>query len=244
MLRDPVQGTARYGSQVTQAAISIPGYTCTSANQSMTIQSENGATAVKNVRIFYYVEQTVAIQYVPVGGGTTTPAIQTNIPVISGIVGGSLATPNEGYLFKGWYSDAACTQLLTMDLKFTPTKNAYGQWQPATYYAKFEPHAGDLTIVRTNAFDSSQVYVYEVKNSATGEIFYATIVGNGQVTIKNLLMGEYTVTQQNDWSWRYDDSAQSINHQSVDGTIVTFGGSSKTEQWLNGNSQIEKNQRR
>ena len=85
--------------------------------------------------------------------------------------------------------------------------------------------------------------MYEVKNNATGEIYYATIVGNGTATIKQLPMGEYTVTQQNDWSWRHDDSARSITHASVDGTKVVFNGDTYKDQWLNGNSPLEKNQR-
>ena len=116
-------------------------------------------------------------------------------------------------------------------------------WKAATYYAKFEPQVSDLTIVRTNAIDDTQVYVYEVKNNTTGEIIYVSIVGNGQVTIHDLLMGEYTVTQLNDWSWRYSDSSIPINHQSVDGTTVKFDKGADTDQWLNGNSDRIKNQR-
>ena len=56
-------------------------------------------------------------------------------------------------------------------------------------------------------------------------------------------MGEYTVTQQNDWSWRHDDSAQSITHASADGTTVVFDVAANKDQWLNGNSPLEKNQR-
>ena len=251
VLYAPITGTARFGSQVNQPAIEIPGYTCTSLNQSMTIQSESGSTAIKNVRIFYYVEETVEIQYIPVGGGTTSPSVQTNIPIFSGVVGGSVATPNDGYIFKGWYTDAACTVAVNTewvsDTKIVPQKNKDYDgtlgWHSVTYYAKFELGTANLTIERENA-EAGQVYVYEVKNTATGEMIYVTIVGNGQTTIHDLLLGQYTITQQNDWSWRYNDSAQSVNHQNVDGTTVTFGDGSTTDQWLNGNSELEKNQRR
>ena len=116
-------------------------------------------------------------------------------------------------------------------------------WRATTYYAKFVPQASDLTIIRANSSDSSQVYVYEVKNNETEEVIYVTIVGNGQVTIHNLFMGEYTVTQQNGWSWRYSDSYESVTHQSIDGTTVTFDDGVGTEIWLNGNSTLFKNQR-
>ena len=145
-LHAPIRGTAMYGSQVTQGALSIPGYTCQVANYAITIQIEDGTTAVKNIRIFYYVEQTVGITYVPVGGGTTTPGSQTNIPVLSGNVGGSTATPNAGYVFKGWFMDQACTIPVDSSWlngnKITPAKTkTYGDvlgYESATYYAKFE----------------------------------------------------------------------------------------------------------
>lgn len=145
-LREPITGTAIFGSQVKQAAISIPGYSCQTASQAITIQIEDGTTAVKNIRIFYYVEQTVKIDYVPVGGGSTSPSSQNNIPVLSGVVGGSTATPNAGYVFKGWYKDQACTIPVDSSwvngYKITPQKSkVYGSvlgFESATYYAKFE----------------------------------------------------------------------------------------------------------
>ena len=76
---------------------------------------------------------------------------------------------------------------------------------------------------------------------ASPEMINDTFGGNGFVTIKNMPMGEYTVTQQNDWSWRYQDAAQVITHKNPSGTFVTFGGGIGFEQWLNGNSVLEKN---
>lgn len=235
-----------YGSVVTTTNPPVIDNYSLSSVSSCVIAEDDGTNPTKNIINVYYSEQTVRINYEvvgPDGCGSVTP-LYTDVKVLSGTGASSTATATDGFRFVGWYSDRDCTQQVTSSTSLFLTIPNDKIWKSTTYYAKFEPQAGDLTIVRTNASDSSQVYVYEVKNNATGEIYYATIVGNGKVTIKNLLMGEYTVTQQNDWSWRHDDSAQSILHQSMDGTIVTFGGSVKTDQWLNGNSQLEKNQRR
>lgn len=61
-------GSARYQAQVTQTAKVIPGYTLVSPeNQAMNIAIEDPANvANKNVRIFYYTENTVNITYVAV----------------------------------------------------------------------------------------------------------------------------------------------------------------------------------
>lgn len=67
-------------------------------------------------------------------------------------------------------------------------------------------------------------------------MLYVTIVGNGSVTIKDLPCRKYTVTQQNDWSWRYDDPEKSVTVKGND-TTVTFNKEAKHKKWLNGNSQ-------
>ena len=234
-----------YGRVVTAAnPPSIENYTLSSVS-SCVIGEDDAENPINNVINVYYSEKTVRINYEVVGPddcGYVNPTY-TDVKVLSGTGASSTATANEGYRFVGWYSDRDCTQLVTSNASLFLTIPNDKVWKAATYYAKFEPLASDLTIVRTNATDVSQVYVYEVKNNATGEIYYATIVGNGTATIKQLPKGEYTVTQQNDWSWRHDDSAQSITHASVDGTTVVFDVAANKDQWLNGNSPLEKNQR-
>ena len=112
------------------------------------------------------------------------------------------------------------------------------------FYAKFIRKAGDFIIKRENSADSSQVFVYEVRNNETDEVFNVTITGNDTVTIQDLAFGEYTVTQQNDWSWRYSDLAQTtVNHSDSNGTIIKFNKAVDTVQWLNGNSDILINKR-
>lgn len=234
-----------YGAVVTVSAPpSIENYKLSSVSSSV-ITEDDSTNPVKNVINVYYAEQTVRINYEvvgPTGCGTVSPKY-TDVKVLSGTGATSTAAAKDGYRFVGWYSDCDCTQQITTSPSLYLTIPDDKVWKTATYYAKFEPQVSDLTIVRTNAIDNTQVYVYEVKNNTTGEIIYVSIVGNGQVTIHDLLMGEYTVTQLNDWSWRYSDSAIPINHQSVDGTTVKFDKGADTDQWLNGNSDRVKNQR-
>ena len=234
-----------YGTVVTVSAPpSIENYKLSSVSSSV-ITEDDSMNPVKNVVNVYYAEQTVRINYEvvgPTGCGTVSPEY-TDVKVLSGTGATSTAAAKDGYRFVGWYSDCDCTQQITSSPSLYLTIPDDNVWKAATYYAKFEPQVSDLTIVRKNTIDNTQVYVYEVKNNTTCEIIYVSIVGNGQVTIHDLLMGEYTVTQLNDWSWRYSDSSVSINHQSVDGTTVKFDKGTDTDQWLNGNSDRVKNQR-
>ena len=155
----------------------------------------------------------------------------------------------EGYDFVGWFLDEACTIPVTAehgDLDgntFKPSKEkmkANGEGDNI-YYAKFELLAGDLTIVRQGATDPSQMFVYKVTNE-TDLTIWVTIMGNGSTTIHDLPFGNYTITQENDWSWRYGDPGFPGLSFTHDGTNeATFNYNSRN-QWLTGNSVIGKDE--
>lgn len=217
VLRDPVTGKARYQAQVTQKAETIPGYTLVSAeNQAINIAIEDPAdVAKKNVKTFYYQEQTVDIKYVAVGFGTLDNVQDSNVKVLSGTVQGSTPTANEGYKFVGWFEDEACTQAVnkawvnTGTNKLTPQKSVpYGDqkgYGAATYYAKFERDVFDLTIEKKAASDSNidpnQTFVFRVQGE--GVNMQVVITGANEQVIKNLPVGDYTITEDTSWSWKY-----------------------------------------
>lgn len=264
-LHDPVTGTAIFGSQVVQSALNVSGYKCSTQSQSLTIQAENGSEAIKNVRTFYYVEETVNINYVPVGFGTTSPTSQLNIPVISGQVGGSTATPDEGHKFVGWYKDESCT--IPVDTSWvngntiTPAKSKnYGGtmgYEAATYYAKFEyditsltidkdfPSGADYSIDENQSFLFDVVEVDENGNAVSNGVnLTVAIHGDGEVTIDGLTVGHrYKITEKTDWSWRYTPSSS----RSITVTLtadaaankVTFTNKRTKVRWLSGDSYWE-----
>ena len=153
-LADPVTGTGRYGAQVSCNAKSIEKYTLVSAEtQSMIIEREDGTTAVKNVRVFEYVERTFVINYKPVGpaGATGFGSVSTLQEIVSMVIpeaDGSTATPTNYYNFVGWYLDEACTQKVDVyyvdsnfdeaTIKPNPNKNPEAYFSGITFYAKFE----------------------------------------------------------------------------------------------------------
>lgn len=158
VLADSVTGSARYQAQVTQNAKDIPGYTLVSANQQpINIAIENPANvAAKNVKTFYYVENTVMIHYraVTFDGATLTQSTtggnvslaDEQVKVLTGTPQGSVPAANENYRFVGWFTDAECTNQLTNPVgaviwihegnKLIPLKPENG-FVEVTYYAKF-----------------------------------------------------------------------------------------------------------
>ena len=254
-LADAVTGNARYQAQVTQTAKTIPGYTLVSAgNQAINIAIEDPANvADKNVKTFYYTEQTVDIKYVvvgPDGCGTLDNYQEAQLKVMTGEVKGSMPAVAEGFKFVGWYKDKDCTQPVdeswVTNSKLTPdkTKN-YGTaekavmgYEAATYYAKFEYDAADLTITKTGweAIDENQSFIFKV----VGDNFEKKVVikGNGSVTIKGLKIGTYTITEVSDWSWRYtpDEIVKTITLQPAQTNGVTFANTRANDKWLGGDA--------
>ena len=249
-LATPASGTARYQAQVTETAPSIPGYTRVGAeSQAINIAIEDPAgVAKKNVKTFYYQEQTVDIKYVAVGFGTLDNVQDSNVKVLSGTVQGSTPTANEGYKFVGWYTDEACKQPVDKDWvdadnKLTPKKSkkydSKDGYEPATYYAKFERDVFDLTIEKKAASDSNidpnQTFVFRVQGE--GVDMQVVITGANKQVIKNLPVGEYTITEDTNWSWKYtpvDGATQELKSDSIhDGAAtVTFENKNNGTNWL------------
>lgn len=254
---DPVTGSARYQARVTQGAKEVPGYTLvlgTTNQQTIDIVAEEGNTAVNNVKIFYYVEDTVDIKYEvvgPTGCGTLDNYQDNTVKVIDGTPEGSTPTASAGFKFVGWYKDKDCTQPVDAawiaDNKLTPQKtadlgNGTMGYEAATYYAKFEYDVADLTINKQGwqAIDENQSFIFDVTGP---NAYYKRVViqGNGSVTIKGLKVGRYTVTEVTDWSWRYktaDGTANSIEHEikPKDGFVFDFTNSRENGKWLGGDA--------
>lgn len=255
VLADAVTGKARYQAQVTQTAKTIPGYTLVSTeNQAIHIAIEDGTTAVKNVKIFYYTEQTVDIKYVvvgPDGCGTLDNYQDVQLKVTTGEVKGSAPTAADGFKFVGWYKDEACTQPVdaawVADSKLTPGKTRnYGTveapvmgYAAATYYAKFEYDVADLTITKSGAedIDENQSFIFTVTgpNNFSAKV---VIQGNGSVTIKGLKIGTYTVTEDTGWSWRYtpQENRKTITLSATEPNTVTFTNKRSKGKWLGGDA--------
>lgn len=104
----------------------------------------------------------------------------------------------------------------------------------------YSPLVADLTIIKTgwNSTDENQSFIFDVAGPNNFKITVA-INGNGKVTIKDLPIGEYTVTEQTKWSWRYiptGDNGKKITLVTNDENTVTFENERSLIYWLSGDS--------
>lgn len=252
-LAAPAKGTARYQAQVTRKAETIPGYTLVSAeNQAINIAIEDPADKPnKNVKIFYYTEQTVDIKYQVVGptdSGTLNNYQETQLKVLTGTAEGSTPTPNAGYKFVGWFEDAACTKAVNQTWvgtgsKLTPQQSVkYGDrdgYGAKTYYAKFERDVFNLTIKKTGKnIDQNQTFVFRIRGKNNNVDMQVVITGTNKQVIKNLPVGDYTITEDTNWSWKYTpvggSATQELKADNIQNgaATVTFENENKGTNWL------------
>lgn len=192
-------------------------------------------------------KETVNINYVPVGPagasfGSVDPASET-VMEKSGPAGGSTPTPGTGFKFVGWFKDQACTQQVDAawieNNKIIPQKTTEA-YEAATYYAKFDYAVADLTIKQDGGIaDENQTFIYVVTGGdlpASG--IKVAVKGNSSVTIKNLKIGSYTVTEETNWNWRCGTTggSQSITLQGAQTNEVRFTNTVSNSKWLSGNA--------
>ena len=193
-------------------------------------------------------EATVDITYVAVGPvgaasfGSVAPESE-KVMAESGTAGGSTPTPGTGFKFVGWFKDQICT--LPVDAawiennKIIPQKTTEA-YEAATYYAKFDYAVADLTIKQDGGnADENQTFIYVVTGGDLPESgIKVAVKGNSSVTIRNLKIGSYTVTEGTNWNWRCGTTggSQSITLQGAQTNEVSFTNNGSNFKWLSGNA--------
>ena len=193
-------------------------------------------------------EETVNINYVSVGPagagnfGSVDPLNET-VMLESGTAGGSTPAAASGFKFVGWFKDQACTQPVDAtwieNNKIIPQKTTEA-YEAATYYAKFDYAVADLTIKQDGGIaDENQTFIYVVTGGDLPESgIKVAVKGNSSVTIKNLKIGSYTVTEGTNWNWRCGTtgSSQDITLQGAQTNEVSFTNNASNSKWLSGNA--------
>ena len=159
------------------------------------------------------VKKTITINDIPAGNYTVTENTNDNYTTtVTGLTNGIVNVPAGG----------------TGTVSFTN---------------EYKRHLADLTITKTgwNATDENQSYIFTV-TGPNGFTMDVVINENGSVTIKDLPIGEYTVTENTNWSWRYTPDggkSKTIKLAVDDKNEVTFDNKRSWIYWLSGDSYNE-----
>ena len=92
----------------------------------------------------------------------------------------------------------------------------------------------------------SAIVKVEIKEPDATKATTYTIVLNKTnrytATIADVLINStYMVTEQNAWTWRYDDTEATSGTIKANGNTVTIQNSGRTDQWLSDESAVENN---
>lgn len=162
-------------------------------------------------------------------------AVVNNVPGGSVTVSESVATDSEFDV--SWNVAGSKTEGSTV----TATVTAGNQTEIVCVNT-YSPLVADLTITKTgwNTTDENQSFIFDV-TGPNGFKLTVTINGNGSVTIENLPIGAYTVTENTDWSWRYTPANKSETITLVAGSKneVAFANKRSWIYWLSGDSYNE-----
>lgn len=128
----------------------------------------------------------------------------------------------------------------------------YAEGKPEHGKAHFIVHVKsfDLTIKKEGweGIDENQSFVFKVTKDGDSTFSMEVVIhGNESVTIKGLKPGNYTVTEETGWSWRYTlaDVSQQVNPATAmekdenDAVLVTFTNTREKIKWLNGGAWCE-----
>lgn len=109
----------------------------------------------------------------------------------------------------------------------------------------YDPTPTTLTIQKRGCedIDENQTFLFHVKGSPddpnTKDIdLTVTVHGNGQTTVTDLPVGNYTVTEETGWSWRYtpDGGAERTFKAAIGGTNLVYQNNRTQTQWLDGDN--------
>ncbi len=229
-----------------------------SSAEDRTLTKEMRENAEDNVFVFYYNLKTFDIYYhvvcsAPGSAGLNGVSVsKQNVSVLNDSVR-STALVGTGFKFVGWFYDADCTNPVTgSDWLADDGKTIIPQGisDEAHYYAKFEPISGNLTITKDVENSDTETkddnFLFHVKGQNTRNEYIDVIVsvtGENSVTLKDLPIGDYVVTELADWSWEYSISDANKTQNVViiqDATTsVTFANTDNNPNWLNGEAVNE-----
>lgn len=113
--------------------------------------------------------------------------------------------------------------------------------EKGTFMVHVSDRLGDLRITKSfaegTAADPSQTYVFHIKGedkNTAGVNISVVIQGGGSVTVKDLLVGEYSVSEDTSWSWRYSPDTAALSLQLSQNTVceAEFTNTLSRDKWL------------
>ncbi len=190
----------------------------------------------------YNADNTIKTQNLELVSGGTVELMSGEYAIVSNVPGG-LVTIEETVSTDSEFDVSWKVGSTTTEGKTVTATVTAGNQAEIVCVNTYIPLVADLTITKNGAqaIDENQSFIFTVEGM--GITLDVVINGNGSVTIQDLPIGNYTVTENTNWSWRYTpaDDSQTITLVANSKNEVSFANTRSRMYWLSGDS-INENQ--
>lgn len=128
-----------------------------------------------------------------------------------------------GYRFMGWYYtvddnkfDVPSSWLSNSNMTLQPPAPE-SEWANKTIYVYAEVIPTAFTITNLGVTDSEQGIIYVITSKESGISVRVATIGNTPTTIQGMPEGQYTVSVESEWSWRYTSASADVSCMTVNG---------------------------
>lgn len=245
---DKIVTDIKWEEIMTERAISVPDHTLVGDELGSVMIRKDTEDPTVNIITFYYDQNRVTVTYqVGEGNGSVSPESE-DVRILDGIAAGSTASAAEGWRFDGWFADPAMTVKVGDAPLYVPERTENEKWaEDLVFYARFVLATASLTVEKTFAEGSEdslkgdETFIFDIcgveGTQTEGVSLTVTVHGAGSITVCDLPIGTYTVTERTQWSWRYEPEEKTL--------VVTLTGSENSvsfensfceELWLGGDN--------
>lgn len=205
---DEIKKSAKYGTKITisDVAATIEGYQLSNGSVVQELTYDNQEIICEYTRL------SIKYEYIIDGVGGSFNNFQET--VLFGDTPKAITLYLvDGYIIDGWsYSiDGATFEELTpaqatisADGKILQPVKPTAEYVGKTIYIKVKVVATILTIQNSGSLDDEQGFIYVITNKTSGASVKVAVFGNTSTTVCGMPVGTYTVTLEDEWSWRYN----------------------------------------
>ncbi len=213
-------------------------------NYSFKVEFTNAEPGNKYPYTIYNADGTTKTANFEIASGNTISLLGGEYVIINNVPGGDVTITEkvaEGPEFVVFWNVGEATTTANGDS--VTTKVTAGNQTDVVCINTYSPLVANLTITKNGAqaIDENQSFIFKV--SGEGIDLNVVIHGNGSVTIKDLPIGDYTVTENAAWSWRYTvadgKGTQNITLTASGTNEVEFKNTRNLIYWLSGDNYNE-----
>ena len=116
-----------------------------------------------------------------------------------------------------------------------------GEIETVVFTNTYKRHYADLTIIQNGMQKATDSGIYKIVNASSITVATIVIHSNNSATIKDLPVGNYTVTELTSWIYEYSTLSPSISVEVTSNSTAIFTNNHHSSNWLDGECYKDNN---